>query len=197
MKTSEVMRVLRISRPTVYNYRIQGKLKASILPNGHWNYEKESVYKLLNDNVPRKTYVYARVSTYKQKQDLENQINLLKQWCVSSGIQLHGIYSDIASGISFEKRNEFFNLLDDVLDNKVEKVIITYKDRLSRVGFELFYHLFKRFGTEIIVISEVGNEKLDSEEVMEEIISLLHCFAMKMYSKRKKPIIEALIEKET
>lgn len=48
----------------------------------------------------------------------------------------------------------------------------------------------------IIVISEVGNEKLDSQEVMEEIISLMHCFAMKMYSKRKRPIIQQLISKD-
>jgi predicted site-specific integrase-resolvase len=78
----------------------------------------------------------------------------------------------------------------------VKKIIITYKDRLSRVGFGLFLYLFKQFGCEIIVISEVGNEKLDSQEVMEEIISLMHCFAMKMYSKRKRPIIQQLISKD-
>ena len=64
-------------------------------------------------------------------------------------------------------------------------MVITYKDRLSRVGFELFKHLFGRFGTEIVVISEVGNAKLDSGEVFEEIKSMLHCYSMKIYSKRR------------
>jgi predicted site-specific integrase-resolvase len=193
MKTSEVMRVLRVSRPTVYNYRVQGKLTGKLATNGSWNYDEESVYKLLNDDVPRKNYIYARVSTPKQKVDLDNQLNLLKQWCVSTGIQLHGQFADVASGISFEKRKDFFKLLDDVMDNKVSKVIITYKDRLSRVGFDLFHHLFKRFGTEIVVISEVGNPKLDSEEVFEEIVSLLHCYSMKLYSKRKRKVVEDLV----
>ena len=44
----------------------------------------------------------------------------------------------------------------------------------------------KKFGTEIVVISEIGSEKLDSQEVFEEIIFFLYCYSMKLYSKRKK-----------
>ena len=107
-----------------------------------------------------------------------------------------GIYSDIASGINFEKRKNFFSLLDEVLDGRVEKVVITYKDRLSRVGFELFYHLFKKYHCDIIVMSEVGSVKLDSEEIFEEIISLLHCYSMKLYSKRKVKKIREVLESD-
>ncbi|EGD53147.1 resolvase domain-containing protein [Thermoanaerobacter ethanolicus JW 200] len=102
----------------------------------------------------------------------------------------------MASGISFEKRNGFFKMLDDVLTGKVERVVIAYKDRLSRVGFELFKHLFRKFNTEIVVVSEVGNEKLDSREIIEEIISLLHCYSMKFYSKKKVQKIKKLLESE-
>jgi len=81
-------------------------------------------------------------------------------------------------------------MLDEILNYRVEKVVITYEDRLSRVGFELFKYLFQRFGTGIVVISEAGNAKLDSEEVFEEIISMLHCHSMEMYSKRRNHSIE-------
>ncbi|EQD41506.1 site-specific integrase-resolvase [mine drainage metagenome] len=81
-------------------------------------------------------------------------------------------------------------MLDEIMNNKVEKVIVTYKDRLSRVGFELFKYLFQKFRTEIFVISEIGDPKLDSEEVFEEIVSLLHCYSRKMYSKRRNHSIE-------
>ncbi len=76
------------------------------------------------------------------------------------------------------------------MNHRVEKVMLTYRDRLSRVGFELFKYLFRKFGTEIIVISEIGDPELDSEEVFEEIVSLLHCYSMKMYSKRRNHSIE-------
>lgn len=76
----------------------------------------------------------------------------------------------------------------------MKRAIITYKDRLSRVGFELFYHLFLRFNTQIIVMSEIGSNKLDSEEIFEEIISLLHCYSMKLYSKRNQDKIRQFVQ---
>lgn len=167
------------------------------MPNGQYNYDDESVYAFLNKDLKRKTYIYARVSTAKQKKDLENQVGLLKQFCFTNGYTVSGIFKDIASGISFDKRKEFFKMLDDIMDGKVERVVITYKDRLSRVGFDLFLHLFRRFHCEIVVMSEVGSEKLDSQEIFEEIVSLLHCYSMKLYSKRKeKRIKEVLMEDE-
>ena len=73
--------------------------------------------------------------------------------------------------------------------------LFAHKDRLSRVGFSFIEKLFKRFGTEIVVVSEVGNKKSDAEEVFEEIVSLLHCFSMKLYSKRRDEKLEvSLVE---
>lgn len=186
MKSNEVLRILNITRPTLCKYVKEEKIKAQKKPNGQYDYDENSVYALLNKNIERKTYLYARVSTSKQKKDLENQIEIMKNYCFSNGYKINGVFSDIASGISFEKRTGILKLLDEVIEGKVKKVIITYKDRLSRVGFDLFYYLFKKYNCEIVVISEVGSKKLDSEEIFEEIISLLHCYSMKLYSKRRK-----------
>lgn len=186
MKASEVMKTLRISRSSLANYKADGRIRATKRHNGQYDYCDEDVYRLINQNQPRMNVIYSRVSTSKQKKDLENQENLLKQYCLNQGLIINRSYKDIASGISFENRKEFFELLDLVIDYKVDKIIITYKDRLSRVGFELFKTLFEKFGTEIIVISELGSEELDSEEIFEEIVSLLHCYSMKMYSKRNQ-----------
>lgn len=196
MKANEVLKLLRITRPTLTKYVKNGLIKVDKLPNGRYEYNSDDVYSFLNKDVKRKTYIYARVSTAKQKPDLNNQVELLKQFCFSNGYTISGIYADVASGISFEKRNDFFKLLDDVIDNKVERVVITYKDRLSRVGFDLFYHLFKKYNCEIVVMSEVGSEKLDSQEIFEEIISLLHCYSMKLYSKRKAQKIKEVLSDE-
>jgi len=190
MKANEVLNLLRITRKTLHVYASTGKIRYTVMPNGYYDYNHEDVYKLLNRDLKRKTVIYARVSTNKQKNDLENQIDQLKQWCFMNGYTINAIYSDIASGISFEKRKGFFEMLDEILNYRVEKVIITYKDRLSRTGFELFKYLFQRFGTEIVVVSEVGDPKLDREEIFEEMVSMLHCYSMKMYSKRRNNSIE-------
>ena len=196
MKAGEVLRILQITRPTLCKYAKEGIIKSVLRPNGIRDYDADSVYKFLNKDLERKIYIYARVSTSKQKSDLENQINLLKNFCFQNGIRISGIFSDIAGGISFEKRDNFFQMLDEILAGKVKSVIITYKDRLSRVGFELFSRLFRKFGCEITVISEVGSEKLDSQEIFEEIVSMLHCYSMKMYSSRKNKVIQELISRE-
>ena len=196
MTAKEVLSVLQITRQTLTKYVKEGKLKVTVKGNGRYDYDADSVYKMLNKDIERKTYLYARVSTTKQKKDLENQVQLLKNFCFQNGYTVNGIYQDIASGISFEKRTQFFDMLDEILSGKAKRVVITYKDRLSRVGFELFTYLFRKYGCEIIVISEIGSEKLDSEEIFEEIISLLHCYSMKLYSKRKAKKIKEILEED-
>ena len=62
--------------------------------------------------------------------------------------------------------------------------------------FGLFVYLFKKFGCEIIVMSEIGSEKLDNQEIFEEIISLLHCYSMKLYSSRKAKRIKEVLEED-
>jgi len=190
MKAKEVLNLLQISRKTLHVYAMNGRIKYTVMPNKMYDYNEEDVYKILNKDVKRKTVLYARVSTRKQKKELQNQIDQMKQWCFMNGYTINAIYSDIASGISFEKRKGFFEMLDEVMNNKIEKVVITYKDRLSRAGFELFSYLFRKFRTEIVVISEVGSTKLDSEEVFVEIGSMQHFYSMKMYSKRKNHSVE-------
>jgi len=196
MKAAEVMRLLRISRPTLHRYAEEGIISYTKLPSGFYNYHDEDVYRLLNKDIPRKTYLYARVSTGKQRKDLEKQIEMLKAWSFSNGYQLNGIFADVASGINFDERRDFFKLLDEIMTYRVGKVIIAYKDRLSRVGYSFFDRLMKRFGTELIVVSEAGNKKLDTEEVFEEIISLLHCYAMKLYSRRRNKKLEVELVNE-
>lgn len=197
MKAGQVMETLNISRSTLYNYVQSGKIRITKLENGLNDYSDDDVYRLANKSRERISVIYSRVSTAKQKNDLQNQKEMLSNFCINAGIPIGRSFEDIASGISFEKRKDFFKMLDLILAYKVDKVVITYKDRLSRIGFELFKHLFAKFGTEIIVVSSIGSEKLDAQEIFEEIVSLLHCYSMKLYSgRRKKKIIKAMTEED-
>lgn len=197
MKAKEVLQILKITRQTLTKYVKEGRVKVTVKGNGQYDYDSDSVYKLLNKDIERKTYIYARVSTAKQKRDLENQVQLLKTFCFQNGYILNGVYQDIASGINFETRKDFFDLLDEVLAGKVKRVIITYKDRLSRVGFELFSYLFAKHGCELIVMSEVGSTELDSEEVFDDVVNLLGSYSLNLYSKHKNKLIKELLEDDS
>lgn len=192
MKANEVMKTLQISRPTLLRWRKAGILKARKLPSGHYDWDDDTVYKILNKGEDRKAYLYARVSTPKQRADLDNQVANLQHFALKQGYQVAGVFTDIASGISFENRTQFFELLDLVMAGKVSAVIITYKDRLSRVGFDLFKYLFDKYHTQIIVMSKLTDKKTDQQEIFEEIISLLHAFSMKTDVSRRKKLKEVL-----
>lgn len=85
MKSCKVLKLLNITRPTLCRYVKNGTLKCNHLPNGFYDYDEESVYKLLNKNIERKNVIYSRVSTQKQKNDLENQKKILRKYCSTNG----------------------------------------------------------------------------------------------------------------
>jgi predicted site-specific integrase-resolvase len=179
MKAKEVLKIMGITRSHLCRLVKPGKISVTKQPNGYYIYDAEDVYKYVGKKRCNLNIIYARVSTSKQKADLTRQIETLESFCLSQGIKVDRVFSDIASGINFEKRKHFFSLLDLVLDGQVSKVFISYKDRLSRVGFSLFKHLFFKFSTEIVVVNGHANEKLDGEEIMNEIITLIHCFSLR------------------
>ena len=186
MRAGEVLSILQISRQTLKRWRENGYLKATKLPSGQYEFDDQCVYDLRNKRRKRMTVIYGRVSTYKQKNDLKNQMDDLREFAKQRDYTINHEYKDIASGISFKNRKQFFDLLDLVLNYKVERVVISHKDRLSRVGFDLFKYLFDKYGTEIVVMSDYLDPQTDEHEIFSEIITLLHCFAMRQYSSRRK-----------
>ena len=130
----------------------------------------------------RESVIYARVSTYKQKVDLANQEEIIEEYMNRNGVQVDKVYSDIGSGMSLDRKG-FLSLLEDVQDNKIDTVYISYKDRLARLNYELIVKLFSKHNTRIHIINK--SKKSDEEELFEDLMQIIHGCSMKMYSKRK------------
>jgi predicted site-specific integrase-resolvase len=189
MKANKVIKLLQITRPTLCSYVKKGIVKVKELPNGYYEYDDDSIYKLIGVE-KRDVVVYGRVSTTTQKSNLDRQINDLIQFANSRGYCVIKTYKDIASGLSFD-RKEFKQLIHDVISHKIKTVIISHKDRLSRISFGMWKELFEEFNCTIIVMNEIED---DDKGIFADIISLLHCFTMKMYSKRRKRKFEIIEE---
>ena len=186
MKAKEVMKLLDISRATLFNYTRDGKIKVVKLDNGYYDYDEESVFKIIKKD-SRINVIYSRVSTNKQKNDLENQINKINTFCQNNNIIITKIYSDIDSGLDLD-RTGFNSLMDDVINLKIKNIYITHKDRLTRMSFKTIQHLFSKYGTNIIQITknnQTSNTSNDNE-IFEELISLMHVLSSTMYSNRRK-----------
>ena len=189
MKSKQVLSLLKISRVTLASYIKSGKIRGVKLPNGYYNYNEDDVYKILGIGKQRKNVIYARVSTSKQKQDLENQIETITAYMNSHGIGVDSVYQDIKSGLHLDRKG-FSSLLDEVQNNEIDTVYISYKDRLARLSYELVIKLFSKSNTKVVVINEAT--KTDEQELFEDLMQIIHSFSMKMYSKRRlaKKILE-------
>lgn len=190
MKANKVLKILQVTRPTLVSYVKSGKIKATRLTNGYWDYDDDSVYELVGLKDQRKVVVYSRVSTNNQKQSLESQIEANIKWANKNGYKIDEVYQDIASGMNFD-RNDFKKMIMNVMKRKIKTIIISHKDRFSRISFDAWNEICNEFDCNIVVINNVENEE---KEIFQDIISLIHCFAMKMYSKRKRKKLELIEE---
>lgn len=190
MKANKVLKILQVTRPTLVSYVKSGKIKATRLTNGYWDYDDDSVYELVGLKDQRKVVVYSRVSTNNQKKSLESQIEANIKWANKNGYKIDEVYQDIASGMNFD-RNDFKKMIMNVMKRKIKTIIISHKDRFSRISFDAWNEICKEFDCNIVVINNVENEE---KEIFQDIISLIHCFAMKMYSKRKRKKLELIEE---
>ena len=121
MKCNKVLKILNVTRQTLCRYVKNNLIEVKVLPSGQYDYLNESVYKFLNKNLERKNVIYSRVSTQKQKKDLENQKKQIENFCLKNGYKISDIYSDIGSGINFD-RKEFQRLVNDVVNHQISKI---------------------------------------------------------------------------
>ncbi|EAJ7142045.1 IS607 family transposase [Campylobacter jejuni] len=183
MKAKEVLKLLKISRVTLYKYVKSGKIRVTQMPNSLYLYNREDVYRLANIKDEKLNVIYARVSTHKQKQDLKNQIENTIAFLNAKGIKVDKVYEDIKSGMTLDRKG-FMELLDDVMQKRISVVYIAYKDRLARLSYDLVEKLFNDNGARIEIINSCENKALE-QELFEDIMQTIHSFSMKMYLKRR------------
>ena len=102
------------------------------------------------------------------KNDLERQIDSIQVYCKNNNIHITNIYSDISSGIDID-RNNLNKLINDVINLNIKNIYIFHRDRLTRLSFRTLQELFRKFGTNIIIINNNSNESCDNE-IFEELI---------------------------
>ena len=188
MNAKEVKKILGITQPTLSKYAREGRIKFTKINDYNYFYDADSVYALIGNkkNINDRLIVsYSRVSTSGQKDQLISQNQRIYESSTSRGLKLDKQYEDIKSGMDFN-RNGFKNLLKDIAQNKIELVIIENKDRLIRFNFETLEFIFSLYGTKILILNDIIENKNYEKELTQDLISIIHYFTMKSYSHRRK-----------
>ena len=177
--------LLNVSVKTLQRWDRVGVLKSNRTPTNrrYYTYDQYLQFKgIKTKNDIRNVVIYARVSTRNQNDDLKNQVEFLRTFCNSKGIIVNQCIEDFGSGLNYN-RKKWNSLLEQVMENKIKTIIISSKDRFIRFGFDWFEKFCEKFNTNIIV---VNNETLSpNEELVQDIISILHVFSCRLYGLRK------------
>lgn len=194
-KTGDIAKILGISIQTVIKYCNSGDIVYSRNQYGHRHISNHDFCNYLDqcgllydDTINSKhDIIYGRVSTYKQSRrgDLDKQIEQIKSYAIEHNVQNLLIKKDIASGLN-DNRKQFSQVLNLVMQGKVNRIFIMYKDRLTRFGFNYIKQLCDFHEVDIIIVSDEENNKSQAEELAEDIIALIHSFSGKLYGLRRK-----------
>ena len=186
---------------TLRNWDKNGKLKpVRVEDTGYRYYSQGQLNHFLGlknvETTNKKVIGYCRVSSHKQKDDLERQIENVKTYMYAKGYQFD-IITDIGSGINYNKKG-LNQLIDMITNSEVDKIVVLYKDRLIRFGYELIENICNKYGTTIEIID--NTEKLEEQELVEDLIQIVTVFSCRLQGKRAnkaKKMIKELLEDDT
>lgn len=184
MRPHEFAERLGITVKTLHRWDAAGKLKAKRTPSNHRYYTEDDLAVargLQARPSQRQVIVYCRVSSAKQKAELDNQQKALERFCLARGLCVNEYIVEIGGGLNF-KRRQFLRLVVDAIEGRVETIVIAHKDRLCRFAFDLVETLVNRAGCEIIVANQ---EHLSpQQELVEDMLAIIHCFSCRIYGSR-------------
>ncbi len=169
------------------------RLSEDILPvykthGGHRRYKLSDVKLLIGDLVEDKTIsnvvIYSRVSSHDQKKkgDLGRQKERLYDYCVKKQLNVIEVFEEVGSGMN-DNRPKMKKLFKLITGNKISKVVIEHKDRLTRFNFKVFEMFFNSYGVKIVTVEEILSKSFENE-LVEDMISLMTSFSAKIYGKR-------------
>ena len=180
-KPGDFAELLGVSVKTLQRWDREGILKANRTPTDrrYYTYDQYLQFKgIKTEKDNRQTVIYAR----NQKEDLQNQVTFLRQFCNAKGMIVDQCIEEYGSGLNYN-RKKWNQLLEEVMEQKIKTIVVTHQDRFIRFGYDWFERFCEKFHTTIVI---VNNEELSpQEELVQDVISILQVFSCRLYGLRK------------
>lgn len=170
-----------VSSSSLRRWANQGRIRTVRTPGNVRLYNSADIHVLLGCEKEVRTdrvdIAYARVSSQKQRTDLERQIQYLRERCPN-----HEIVTDVGSGVNFRRRG-LLSVLERASKGAVGEVVVAHKDRLCRLAGDLLWWILEAYGVKVVVLNH-ANES-DSDELAEDLIAVTTHFICKHHGRRK------------
>jgi putative resolvase len=182
------MKLLKFTIKTLQRWNQKGKAKFIRTPNGQRRLSQTELNKFLglyDKNFNKKLAIYARVSSHEQKTkgDLDWQIEFVSEVIKKERFKNIVVVKDVGSGLN-AKRKGLLNLMKMAENQEIIDIAISYRDRLTRFGFEYLDVFFKSHNVTIHILDEREDERNIQEELVEDLMSIIANFSGKLYGIR-------------
>lgn len=192
LRMNEVSEITGLAQSTLRLMHRKGELvPAKISSGGTRYYSDEQIKEYMGIETVSKRIVigYARVSSRKQEDDLNKQIENLKTYMFAKGYSFE-VITDIGSSVNYS-RNGLTKLLERIHNGEVSKIVVLYKDRLVRFGFELLETVCKLNDCEIEIVD--NTPKMDEEELINDLVKVVNVFGSELKGGQSK-LIKQFVE---
>ena len=184
---SKAAKALGVTPLTLRRWHENGKLiPDEITKGGSRRYDLAKLQPELyraQDPAERKTIAYARVSSHDQKPDLERQADLLDAYCSHQG-WTYEVVTDLGSGMNYRKKG-LKRLLDEIIEDRVSRLVITHKDRLLRFGADLVFAICEAKDIEVVILNK-GEDTSFEEDLERDVLEIITVFSARLYGARSR-----------
>jgi len=185
---------LGVSQATLRRWEKSGKLVVTRTPTGHRRFDLSQFSRMSHQKIAseKHTIAYARVSSHDQKDDLLRQAQVLENFCATRG-WVYEIIQDLGSGLNFQKRG-LKKLMQNICSGKIDRLVLTHKDRLLRFGSELVFSLCEQFGVEVVIMNK-SEETTFEDDLVPDVLEMITVFSAKLYgarSRKSQKLLQAL-----
>ncbi len=182
---SDAAKLLGVSITTLRRWEADGRLVPVRTAAGHRRYDLSKLKPELfhTTDSSRRTIAYARVSSHDQKTDLERQKQVLELYCAKQG-WIFEVIADLGSGMNYHKKG-LKRLLNDILNGKIGRLVITHKDRLLRFGAELVFAICEAKNVEVVVLNQ-GEDATFEEDLAKDVLEIITVFSARLYGSRSR-----------
>jgi len=192
----ELLKTLKISPNTVYAMIARGEIDVvKTGRNNMYNLDKFLRNQGITKENEKINICYCRVSSAKQSEDLSRQVEMMRRLYPD-----YEIIEDIGSGINMKRRG-LMKIINLAITGKVGSLVVAYKDRLARFGFELIEEIIVKYSNSKILVLNDDSEKTPLEEIKEDILAIMNVYTDKInglckYKKAiKKEIEDQMVQK--
>lgn len=181
VNSKRARQLLGVTNVTLCRWDKEGKIRTVRTPSNIRMYNLEDIQGILDfdpSNDTRKKVCYCRVSSKKQCNDLERQVNFFKQ-----NYPNHTVVADVGSGINW-KRKGLQTILELAMSKSISEVVVAHRDRLCRFAFELIEWILRQNSVELIVLDREDHKSSDGE-LTDDILSIIHVYSCREMGKRR------------